>query len=429
MKHCVVFLFLLMIPAFGMKAEVDPKFQIYLCFGQSNMSGGAAAEAVDMEYVDDRFQMLATDTMYKNPVRIMGSWYTAYPPIVSGGATVCPADYFGRSMVAALPADHRVGVLAVAAGGLDIRAFFPEVGEDYILYKESPGVAKYDCKLYRRLVDMAKEAQKVGVIKGILMHQGEANCGQPDSLLWPQWVMTIYESLINDLNLNANEVPLLVGEVGNASEDGKSQTFNDVIAQVPSVIPTAHVVSSVGCPLDASRLHFSASGYRVLGKRYAIKMLEQLGYPAHKDADYQLHESLRKFYKATSLESCEDIVLQPDSTYSIPITAYFEDGHSENVTAEAVVTKIGTGLTVNGNRIKATTGERSLVTVSYTDFTGETFRNTFFVNRTGSPLGMITDVVNNIMGTPSETFDINSADRNSDGVVNVVDLIRMISEQ
>ena len=125
MKNFVVFLFLLMFPTFEMKAEVDPKFQIYLCFGQSNMSGGSAAEAVDLEYVDKRFQMLATDATYTDPVREMGKWSTAYPPIVSGGTTLCPIDYFGRSMVAALPADHRVGVLAVAAGGIDIKVFFP----------------------------------------------------------------------------------------------------------------------------------------------------------------------------------------------------------------------------------------------------------------------------------------------------------------
>ena len=66
MKNCVVSLFLLMIPAFEIKADVDPKFQIYLCFGQSNMSGGSSAEAVDMKYVDSRFLVLATDTAYRD---------------------------------------------------------------------------------------------------------------------------------------------------------------------------------------------------------------------------------------------------------------------------------------------------------------------------------------------------------------------------
>ena len=222
-------------------------------------------------------------------------------------------DYFGRSMVAALPADYKVGVVAVASGGVDIRAFFPEVGEDYIIYKENPKVAKYECKLYKRLVDMAKIAQQYGVIKGILMHQGEANEGQEE---WPEWVKFVYDRLISDLGLNAAEVPLLAGEVVGEAEGGTAYKHNQIIAKLPDVIPTAHVISSTGCPGD---IHFSALGYRILGKHYAFKMLELLGYPAHKDDNYQLHESLRKFYKATRLESYNNIDLQPDGTYSIPL--------------------------------------------------------------------------------------------------------------
>ena len=404
MKYCVALFLFMTAAVFEMKAEADPKFHIYLCFGQSNMEGGVPAESVDMEYVDPRFQVLATDATNAN--RTMGNWYPAYPCIVGLGG-LCPIDYFGRSMVAALPADYRVGVVAVAAGGLDIRAFFPDTGEDYIIYKENPKVAKYDCKLYERLVDMAKIAQQSGVIKGILMHQGEANEGQEE---WLEWVKYIYDRLISDLDLSAAEVPLLAGEVVGEAEGGTAYKHNTIIAKLPDVIPTAHVISSSGCPGD---LHFSALGYRILGKHYAFKMLELLDYPAHKDANYQLHESLRKFYKATSLESYEDIILQPDETFSIPVTAYFEDGHSEDVTALAVVTKIGTGLTVNGNEIKAATSERALVTVSYTDFTGETLSKSFYVNMSGSPVGMITDVVSRVLS--------------GDNTVNVADIVRIIN--
>ena len=406
MKYCVALFLFMTASVFEMKAEVDPKFHIYLCFGQSNMEGGVPAESVDMEYVDPRFQVLATDATNAN--RTMGNWYPAYPCIVGFGG-LCPIDYFGRSMVAALPADYKVGVVAVAAGGVDIRAFFPEVGENYIPYKENPKVAKYECKLYERLVDMAKIAQQSGVIKGILMHQGEANEGQEE---WLEWVKYVYDRLISDLGLNAAEVPLLAGEVVGEAEGGTAYKHNQIIAKLPDVIPTAHVISSTGCPGD---IHFSAPGYRILGKHYAIKMLELLGYPAHKDANYQLHESLRKFYKATSLESYEDIILQPDETFSIPVTAYFEDGHSEDVTAQAVVTKIGTGLSVNGNEIKAATSERALVTVSYTDFTGETLSKSFYVNKSGSPLGMITDEVNLILS--------------GDSSVNVADIVRIINDK
>ena len=206
---------------------------------------------------------------------------------------------------------------------------------------------------------------------------------------------------------------MLAGELVNASENGQCAVHNEIIAQLPSRIPTAHVISSYKCPCDEVGLHFSPSGYRIMGKRYAIKMLELLGYPAYKDANYQLHESLWKFYKATRLESYQNIDLQPNGTYKIPVTAYFEDGHSEDVTAQAVVTKIGSGLKVKGNVIKAVTSERSLVTVSYTDFTGETISKSFYVNMSGSPLSMITEMVNRILS--------------GDNRVNATDIVRVIN--
>ena len=435
MKYFVTYLFLMTLSAFEIKAQVNPKFHIYLCFGQSNMEGGVPAESIDMEYVDPRFKVLATDSTNEN--RTMGKWYTAYPRIVGLGG-LCPIDYFGRSMVAALPADYKVGVVPVASGGVDIRAFFPETGANYIKYKDNPKVAKYDSEFYKRLVDMANIAQQSGVIKGILMHQGEANEGQED---WPELVKFVYDRLISDLGLNAAEVPLLAGEVVGEAEGGKHYNHNKIIAKLPTVIPTAHVVSSTGCPNGCpGDPHFSALGYRILGKRYAIKMLELLGYPAHKDAAYQLHESLRKFYKATSLDSYGNINLEPGQTYGIPVvTAHFEDGHVENVTAQAVVTCTGKGVTVSGNTLKSVTGKRSLVTVRYTDFTGATVSTSFYVNSSNPIIGDVNGddvlddkdlkaMINHIMGKPQEgTFDVNMANFNNDDKVDAVDVVYLIN--
>ena len=429
MKYCVVCLFLLTASVFEMRAEVDPKFQIYLCFGQSNMEGGVPAESVDMEYVDPRFQVLATDAT--NADRTMGGWYPAYPRIIGLGG-LCPLDYFGRTMVAVLPADYKVGVVPVASGGVDIRAFFPDTGENYIIYKENPKVAKYDCKLYERLVNMARIAQQSGVIKGILMHQGEANEGQEE---WLEWVKFVYDRLLSDLGLNAAEVPLLVGEVVGEAEGGYAYKHNKIIAKLPEVIPTAHVISSARCPGD---IHFSAVGYRMMGMRYAIKMLELLGYQARKDANYQLHESLRKFYSASLLDPIASIMLQPNETYVIPVTAYFEDGHPENVSTEVVVTCTGNGLTINGNKLTSVTGKRSLVMVSYTDFTGKTVSTSFYVNASNPINGDVNGddvldekdlkaMINHIMGKPQEGFfDVNMANINKDDDVDVADVVCLI---
>ena len=70
----------------------------------------------------------------------------------------------------------------------------------------------------------AKIAKKQGVIKGMLMLQGETNTGQQD---WPAKVKKVYENLLADLGLNANDVPLYAGEVV-----GEHVHDNDLVVNV-----------------------------------------------------------------------------------------------------------------------------------------------------------------------------------------------------
>jgi len=81
-----------------------------------------------------------------------------------------------------------------------------------------------------------------------------------------------------DLNLNPENVPLLAGELLSAEFEGKCAGFNQFIAQLPDVIPNAHIISSEGFPGKRDGLHFTTEGYRKLGKRYGAKMLSLLGY-------------------------------------------------------------------------------------------------------------------------------------------------------
>lgn len=140
-------------------------------------------------------------------------------------------------------------------------------------------VREYDGNPYARLVELGRKAQKDGVIKGILLHQGESNTN--DSI-WPQKVKKVYDRLLKDLNLEPNSVPLLAGELVGKSQNGACASMNAIIATLPQVIPSAHVISSEGCEGVSDHLHFSAQGYRKLGKRYAQKMLSLLKIPAGK---------------------------------------------------------------------------------------------------------------------------------------------------
>lgn len=254
----------------------DKNFYIFLCFGQSNMEGAGRAEAQD-SVVDARFQVMeAVDC--PNLGRTKGKWYPAVPPLCRCRTGLSPADYFGRTMVANLPEKVRVGIINVSIGGCKIELFDKDNYQSYIK-TVAPWmlnmIKEYDGNPYGRLVEMAKLAQKDGVIKGILMHQGESNT---NDTLWTKKVKVVYDNLMKDLNLKPKKVPLLAGEVVHADQGGVCASMNEIIATLPQTIPTSYVISSSGCPDGRDNLHFNAEGYRMLGKRYAEKMLSLMGH-------------------------------------------------------------------------------------------------------------------------------------------------------
>lgn len=253
----------------------DKNFHIYLCLGQSNMEGNARIQAQDTVNIDPRFMVLSTVDCDKKG-RTKGNWYTAVPPLCRCNTGLTPADYFGRTLVAHLPEKVKVGVINVAIGGCKIELFDKSNYQSYVATAPSWMIGminQYDGNPYGRLVEMAKIAQKSGVIKGILLHQGESNT---NDTLWTKKVKLVYDNLMKDLKLNPKKVPLLAGELVNTDQNGACASMNAIIATLPQVIPNAYVIPSTGCLGAPDRLHFTAEGYRELGKRYAAQMLSIL---------------------------------------------------------------------------------------------------------------------------------------------------------
>ena len=260
----------------------DPNFYIFLCFGQSNMEGNARPEAVDLTSPDPRFLLMpavdfpATD---QRPARKMGEWCEASAPLCRPNTGLTPADWFGRTLVASLPNNIKIGVIHVAIGGIDIKGFLPDSIPSYV-EKKAPGWMKgmlqaYDNNPYKRLVELAKKAQKDGVIKGILMHQGETNTGDPK---WAGMVKQVYENLCGDLQLKPEEVNLYVGNIVQAGGKGVCIGCKKQIDELPQTIHTCQVISSDDCTNGPDRLHFDAAGYRELGCRYGEAVARHLGF-------------------------------------------------------------------------------------------------------------------------------------------------------
>ncbi|MDJ1480015.1 sialate O-acetylesterase [Cytophagaceae bacterium YF14B1] len=254
----------------------NPDFHIYLCLGQSNMEGNPPFEPQDT-VADNRFVVLeAVDC--PNLGRVKGKWYPAVPPLCRCRTGLSPADYFGRTLTAHLPKKVKVGVINVAIGGCKIELFAKDSYQNYLA--TAPDwmlnmVKEYDGNPYQRLIDMARLAQKEGVIKGILLHQGESNT---NDTLWTKKVKIVYDNLIKDLKLDPKKVPLLAGETVHEDQGGRCASMNKIIATLPQVIPNSYVISSKGCTDAADNLHFDAAGCRKLGRRYAFQMLSLMGY-------------------------------------------------------------------------------------------------------------------------------------------------------
>ena len=264
-----------MVSALSIQAA-DPNFHIYICLGQSNMEGNAQVEPIDRQNVPERFRMMAC-VDFNNPKRTQGEWYTAVPPLIREYTGLTPIDYFGRTMVDNLPEDVKVGVVGVAIGGCKIehldKDFNPaSLASEADWFKNF--MLAYDNAPYDRLVSCARKAQNEGVIKGILLHQGESNTGDPQ---WWNKVRKVYDDLLSDLDLEPNSIPLLAGEVVASDMGGVCGSMNAIISNVPKDFPMAHYVSSANLPQKGDGLHFTAHGYRVLGCRYATEMLATMG--------------------------------------------------------------------------------------------------------------------------------------------------------
>jgi hypothetical protein len=260
-------------------ADPDPNFWVFICFGQSNMESGGAMNDQD-KTVDKRFQVMAD---FDNSSRgwKKGQWYEAVPPLQARGRGICMVDYFGRTMVANLPENIRIGVIKVSVSGTKIELFEKETYQKYL---DDPGTADwlrnaakaYTPNPYQYMVDQGKLAQKDGVIKGFLLHQGESN---PNDQQWTKKVKGIYDNLCKDLNLEPAKTPFLAGETVNADQNGVCAGFNKIMAKLPETLPNSYVVSSAGVPCNSDRMHFSPAGSRIFGKRYGEVMLKAMGLP------------------------------------------------------------------------------------------------------------------------------------------------------
>ena len=217
----------------------DQNYWIYLVIGQDNMIGKADAGTSTNGFLLDSFSKTIAETAK----------------------------------------GKRMGFVTVTLPVSPIIAFDKQNYRNYVsnvtVESNKKALEKYDNNPYGKLVSMARSAQNKGVVKGILLQQdGIDNYNEA----WLKRMRRIYYDIVGDLSLDSTEVPLLIGEVGRAEYGGKYAAANETYGKMHKVLQYSFVVSSANCPLADNKIYYSKEGLENLGRKFAIKALQGIGY-------------------------------------------------------------------------------------------------------------------------------------------------------
>ena len=267
-----------------LQAAPDPNFHIYIAYGQSNMAGAGAIRSGTDDIEHSRYKMFATTVCTQLGRYNVGEVYPAKPPMFHCNEGLSVADWFGRYLADSLPG-ITIGVIPVAVGGTKIELFDKDKYTAFLNSLDLPNdqyllnwAQDYgsDGNAHARIVEVAKEAQKVGVIKGIIFHQGESGAMEGND--WRAEVKKTRDDILEALNLSADTVPFLAGELEDEAAGGCcSWASKNLIDKLPEVMDNTYIVSSAGLSGNGiDQFHFSSESYQEFGRRYAEEMLKHI---------------------------------------------------------------------------------------------------------------------------------------------------------
>lgn len=251
------------------------KFKVYLLMGQSNMAGRGVPEKED-KTPHPRVLVFTQSNQ----------WQVAVEPLTLGEKKktpgVGPGLAFAKVMADANPGVS-IGLVPCAVGGTPLKRWVK------------------GGTLYENTVARARSSEKLGVLSGVLWHQGEADSGsQTNAESYGDRLTKMIADIRADLN--SPKLPFVVGQTGqfNYTRPGDPQPFarlvNETLSKIPDTVPNTGCALSKGLTSKPDLVHFDAASQRELGKRYAAEMLK-LEKAQQKPARLKQAESGRKLLK------------------------------------------------------------------------------------------------------------------------------------
>lgn len=218
--------------------------KLVLLIGQSNMAGRGVVEPQD-QIPNPRIFMLNKELQW---VPATDPVHFDRPNLV--GVGLC--SEFARTLVQANP-EITVGLIPCAVGGTGIDEWKPG-GE-----------------LYTKAIERTRAAMKNGKLVAILWHQGESNMNGNRSTYAERFAAMIKQ--MRD-DLQAQDVPVVVGELGHFLDNPNAAELRVVISNLPNQVPLCGFASAEGLTDKGDQLHFDAVSLRLFGRRYAAALQE-----------------------------------------------------------------------------------------------------------------------------------------------------------
>lgn len=222
----------------------------FLLIGQSNMAGRGKIGEVESIDNPDLYVM-------RN-----GRWQKMYVPVNGDRpfSGICLAESFADKYSREKKVE--VGLIPCADGGTSLEQW------------------KEGGLLYDHAVMMTRLAMRTSSVRGILWHQGEAECSAELCGLYEEKFLKILHGLRRDLNLP--NVPFIIGGLGDflalRSEAHKKYApiVNDSLCKIGKNEYQTAFVSAKGLSANEDNLHFNAKSLREFGLRYydAYKSIE-----------------------------------------------------------------------------------------------------------------------------------------------------------
>ena len=253
----ITFILLITFSAIGQSTKEKDNFHIFILMGQSNMAGYGELLPEDKLPIEG-VKMLRGWTQEGKRF----SWETAKHPIHNrlGSDQFGLAGSFAQAYQKAHPG-VTVGVIPVAYGGAEIASL--NKGTD----------------VYKDALNKTKWANKQGIIKGVLWHQGESDTVDPEKA-------KKYKEQLKRLVLNFRKdikdssLPFIVGNLAEFYGTGPDHSDPERVKQIntvrqslrdlPKELPKVAFVESAGLKArEHHQVHFDRASLITFGKRYA----------------------------------------------------------------------------------------------------------------------------------------------------------------